>query len=104
LDGIFFYFIRYGNPDRQNNTSRFYLSPIIKPIAFKQKSAVNASWKTSDAVEEIETLPFKDLLTSPLWQFKFGLEHYLSPETLLQKYVKPEVPKEPETFDYLGDG
>ena len=104
LDGIFFYFIRYGNPDRQNNTSRFYFSPIIKPIAFKQKSAVNAPWKTSDAVEEVETLPFKDLLTSPLWQFKFGLEHYLSPETLLQKYVKPEAPKEPETFDYLGDG
>ena len=64
----------------------------------------NASWKTSDAIEEVETLPFKDLLTSPLWQSKFGLEHYLSPETLLQKYVKPEVPKEPETFDYLGDG
>ncbi|RLL35431.1 hypothetical protein D9K80_08195 [Acinetobacter cumulans] len=104
LDGIFFYLIRYGNPDRKNNTSRLYLSPIIKPNTFKQKSAVNVFWKNNDAVEEVDTVPFKDVLTSPIWKFKFGLENYLSPESLLQKYVKPEIPKEPNELQYLEDG
>ena len=104
LDGIFFYLIRYGNPDRKNNTSRLYLSPIIKPNTFKQKSAVNVFWKNNDAVEEVDTVPFKDVLTSPIWKFKFGLENYLSPESLLQKYLKPEIPKEPNELQYLEDG
>lgn len=104
LDGIFFYLVRYGNPDQQNYTSRLYLSPIIKPNTFKQKSAVNVFWKNNDAVEEVDTLPFKDVLTSPIWKFKFGLENYLSPESLLQKYVKPEIPKEPDELQYLGHG
>ncbi|RFS24366.1 hypothetical protein DYI81_17425 [Acinetobacter sp. SWAC5] len=83
---------------------RLYLSPIIKPNTFKQKSAVNVFWKNNDAVEEVDTVPFKDVLTSPIWKFKFGLENYLSPESLLQKYVKPEIPKEPNELQYLEDG
>ena len=82
-----------------------YVSPVFKPVSFKQRSAVELEWHFVDnAIEQLKTMPFKDVSHAPVWNFKFGLENYLSPETLLQKYPKKVVPVEPEKFDYLGDG
>lgn len=107
LNGIFFYFNKPGNLDRRRNNiiDVMYVSPVFKPLSFKQRSAVELEWHFVDnAIEQLKTLPFKDVSHAPVWNFKFGLENYLSPETLLQKYPKKVVPVEPEKFDYLGDG
>ena len=107
LNGIFFYFNKPGNLDRRRNNiiEVMYVSPVFKPLSFKQRSAVELEWHFVDnAIEQLKTMPFKDVSHAPVWNFKFGLENYLSPETLLQKYPKKVVPVEPEKFDYLGDG
>ncbi|WP_335951595.1 hypothetical protein [Acinetobacter beijerinckii] len=107
LDGIFFYLKKVGNPDRHSSNVEevMYVSPVFKPISFKQKSAIELQRQfVTDAYEHLKTMPFKDVSLSPVWQFKFGLEQYQSPESLMQKYPKKEIPKEPEEFKYLGEG
>ena len=106
-NGIFFYFNKLGNPDRHRNNvvEVMYVSPVFKPFSFKQRSAVELGRQSiDDALAQLKTMPFQDVSHAPVWNFKFGLDNYLSPETLLQKYPKKVVPVEPEKFDYLGDG
>ena len=104
LNGIFFYFNQPGNHDRRRNNivDVMYVSPVFKPLSFKQRSAVEvARQSVDDAFEQLKTMPFQDVSHAPVWNFKFGLDNYLSPETLLQKYPKPVIPEEPEEFDYI---
>ena len=104
LNGIFFYFNQPGNHDRRRNNivDVMYVSPVFKPLSFKQRSAVElARQSVDDAFAQLKTMPFQDVLHAPVWNFKFGLYNYLSPETLLQKYPKPVIPEEPEEFDYI---
>ena len=104
LNGIFFYFNQPGNHDRRRNNivDVMYVSPVFKPLSFKQRSAVEvARQSVDDAFEQLKTMPFQDVSHAPVWNFKFGLDNYLSPETLLQKYPKPVIPEEPEELDYI---
>ena len=104
LNGIFFYFNQPGNHDRRRNNivDVMYVSPVFKPLSFKQRSAVElARQSVDDAFKQLKTMPFQDVSHAPVWNFKFGLDNYLSPETLLQKYPKPVIPEEPEEFDYI---
>jgi len=104
LNGIFFYFNQPGNHDRRRNNivDVMYVSPVFKPLSFKQRSAVELARKSvDDALEQLKTMPFQDVSHAPVWNFKFGLDNYLSPETLLQKYPKPVIPEEPEELDYI---
>ena len=104
LNGIFFYFNQPGNHDRRRNNivDVMYVSPVFKPLSFKQRSAVEvARQSVDDAFEQLKTMPFQDVSHAPVWSFKFGLDNYLSPETLLQKYPKPVIPEEPEELDYI---
>lgn len=104
LNGIFFYFNQPGNHDRRRNNivDVMYVSPVFKPLSFKQRSAVElARQSVDDAFEQLKSMPFQDVSHAPVWNFKFGLDNYLSPETLLQKYPKPVIPEEPEEFDYI---
>ena len=104
LNGVFFYFNQPGNHDRRRNNivDVMYVSPVFKPLSFKQRSAVElARQSVDDAFKQLKTMPFQDVSHAPVWNFKFGLDNYLSPETLLQKYPKPVIPEEPEEFDYI---
>ena len=104
LNGIFFYFNQPGNHDRRRNNivDVMYVSPVFKPLSFKQRSAVElARQSVDDAFKQLKTMPFQDVSHAPVWNFKFGLDNYLSPETLLQKYPKPVIPEEPEELDYI---
>ena len=104
LNGIFFYFNQPGNHDRRRNNivDVMYVSPVFKPLSFKQRSAVEvARQSVDDAFEQLKTMPFQDVSHAPVWNFKFGLDNYLSPETLLLKYPKPVIPEEPEELDYI---
>ena len=104
LNGVFFYFNQPGNHDRRRNNivDVMYVSPVFKPLSFKQRSAVElARQSVDDAFKQLKTMPFQDVSHAPVWNFKFGLDNYLSPETLLQKYPKPVIPEEPEELDYI---
>lgn len=104
LNGVFFYFNQPGNHDRRRNNivDVMYVSPVFKPLSLKQRSAVElARQSVDDAFKQLKTMPFQDVSHTPVWNFKFGLDNYLSPETLLQKYSKPVIPEEPEEFDYI---
>lgn len=104
LNGVFFYFNQPGNHDRRRNNivDVMYVSPVFKQLSFKQRSAVELARKSvDDAFVQLKTMPFQDVSHAPVWNFKFGLDNYLSPETLLQKYPKPVIPEEPEEFDYI---
>ena len=104
LNGIFFYFNQPGNHDRRRNNivDVMYVSPVFKPLSFKQRSVVELARKSvDDAFAQLKTMPFQDVSHAPVWNFKFGLDNYLSPETLLQKYPKPVIPEEPEELDYI---
>ena len=104
LNGIFFYFNQPGNHDRRRNNivDVMYVSPVFKPLSFKQRSAVEvARQSVDDAFEQLKTMPFQDVSHAHVWNFKFGLDNYLSPEALLQKYPKPVIPEEPEELDYI---
>ena len=104
LNGIFFYSNQPGNHDRRRNNivDVMYVSPVFKPLSFKQRSAVElARQSIGDAFEQLKTMPFQDVSHAPVWNFKFGLDNYLSPETLLQKHPKPVIPEEPEELDYI---
>lgn len=104
LNGIFFYFNQPGNHDRRRNNivDVMYVSPVFKPLSFKQRSAVELARKSvDDALEQLKTMPFQDVSHAPVWNFKFGMDNYLSPETLLQKYPKPVIPEVPEELDYI---
>ena len=104
LNGIFFYFNQPGNHDRRRNNivDVMYVSPVFKPLSFKQRSAVElARQSVDDAFKQLKTMPFQDVSHAPVWNFKFGLDNYLSPETLLQKYPKPVIPEVPEELDYI---
>ncbi|MCL6245954.1 MULTISPECIES: hypothetical protein [Acinetobacter] len=104
LNGVFFYFNQPGNHDRRRNNivDVMYVSPVFKPLSFKQRSAVEVARQSiDDAFEQLKTMPFQDVSHAPVWNFKFGLENYLSPEALLQKYPKPVIPEEPEELDYI---
>ena len=104
LNGVFFYFNQPGNHDRRRNNivDVMYVSPVFKPLSFKQRSAVELARKSvDDAFAQLKTMPFQDVSHAPVWNFKFGLDNYLSPETLLQKYPKPVIPEEPEELDYI---
>lgn len=104
LNGVFFYFNQPGNHDRRRNNivDVMYVSPVFKPLSFKQRSAVElARQSVDDAFKQLKTMPFQDVSHAPVWNFKFGLDNYLSPETLLQKYPKPVIPEELEELDYI---
>ena len=104
LNGIFFYSNQPGNHDRRRNNivDVMYVSPVFKPLSFKQRSAVElARQSIGDAFEQLKTMPFQDVSHAPVWNFKFGLDNYLSPEILLKKYPKPVIPAEPEELDYI---
>lgn len=104
LNGVFFYFNQPGNHDRRRNNivDVMYVSPVFKPLSFKQRSAVElARQSVDDAFKQLKTMPFQDVSHAPVWNFKFGLDNYLSPETLLQKYPKPVIPEVPEELDYI---
>ena len=99
LNGIFFYFNQPGNHDRRRNNivDVMYVSPVFKPLSFKQRSAVElARQSVDDAFAQLKTMSFQDVSHAPVWNFKFGLDNYLSPETLLKKYPKPVIPEEPD--------
>ncbi len=100
LDGVFFYFNQISKADRGGDPleMRANITPVFKPIEFKQKSVMHTLPASSELTDKLETTPFKNILTSPLWSFKFGLENYLSPEDLLKKYQKQQeqVVSEPE--------
>lgn len=98
FDGVFFYFKDIGNPDRRGGTRQevMYVSPVLKPLSFKQKGSAEyvRTGNIGEASDKLKTTPFQDVLTSSAWNFQFGLDHYLSPEALLKKYPKREIPKE----------
>jgi len=73
-----------------------YVSPVLKPLSFKQKGSAEyvRTGSIGEASDKLKTTSFQDVLTSSAWNFKFGLDHYLSPEALLKKYPKREIPKE----------
>lgn len=88
LDGVFFYFEHIGKAGRQGDPVDMVMNitPVLKPITFKQKSAIHVFSDEMDIFDKLAAAPFKEVLASPVWNFKFGLENYLSPEALLQKY------------------
>lgn len=98
FDGVFFYYKGIRNPDRHEGTIQevMYVSPILKPLSFKQKGAAEyvRTGDIGEANEKLKTMPFQDVLTSSAWNFKFGLDQYMSPEAFLKKYPKQETPKE----------
>ncbi|NIE97002.1 hypothetical protein F3J02_11035 [Acinetobacter sp. Tr-809] len=102
FEGVFFYFNQISKANRSGDPveMRANITPVFKPLEFKQKSVMHALPASPEITEKLETTPFKDVLQSPLWNFKFGLENYLSPEDLIKKYQKQreqeQVVSEPE--------
>lgn len=92
LDGVFFYYEKTVASNIQGDPTErvMNISPVFKPISFKQKSAVRQISEDLDASEKIERLSFKEVNSSPVWQFKFGLDNYLSPETLFKQYTQQQ--------------
>ena len=79
-----------------------YTSPVVKPIIFKQKGTFLKSFESTSESEEIETKPFQDVFTSPIWHFQFGLNTYLSPEVLLKKYAQHQTQSASEVLEEAG--
>lgn len=104
LEGVIFYYKNFGHPERYDDANQtvMYTSPVIKPIIFKQKGAFSIPFENTNAGEEIETQPFQDVFTSPLWNFQFGLNHYLSPEVLLKKYAQHQMQSASEVLEEAG--
>jgi hypothetical protein len=101
FEGVFFYFNQISKANRSGDPieMRANITPVLKPLEFKQKSVMHALPASPEITEKLEATPFKDVLKSPLWNFKFGLENYLSPEELIKKYQKQQqeqVLSEPE--------
>lgn len=102
FEGVFFYFNQISKANRSGDPVelRANITPVFKPIEFKQKSVMHAVPASPEITEKLEATPFKDVLKSPLWNFKFGLENYFSPEDLIKKYQKQQeqeqVVSEPE--------
>lgn len=104
LEGVIFYYKNFGHPERYDDVNQtvMYTSPVIKPIIFKQKGAFSIPFENTNAGEEIETQPFQDVFTSPLWNFQFGLNNYLSPEVLLKKYAQYQTQSASEVLEEAG--
>ncbi|WP_151714959.1 hypothetical protein [Acinetobacter sp. TUM15071] len=92
LEGIFFYFNQISKANRSGDPveMRANITPVFKPLEFKQKSAMHTLVASSELTDKLAATPFKNIMTSPLWNFKFGLENYLSPEDLIKKYQKQQ--------------
>lgn len=104
LEGVIFYYKDFGHPERYDDANQtvMHTSPVIKPIIFKQKGAFSIPFENTNAGEEIETQPFQDVFTSPLWNFQFGLNNYLSPEVLLKKYAQHQTQSASEVLEEAG--
>ncbi len=92
LEGIFFYFNQISKANRSGDPieMRANITPVFNPLEFKQKSAMHTLVASSELTDKLAATPFKNIMTSPLWNFKFGLENYLSPEDLIKKYQKQQ--------------
>ena len=101
---MIFYYKNFGHPERYDDANQtvMYTSPVIKPIVFKQKGAFLKPFDNTDPSEKIETKPFQDVFTSPIWHFQFGLNNYLSPEVLLKKYAQHQTQSASEVLEEAG--
>lgn len=104
LEGVIFYYKDFGHPERYDDANQTFMhsTPVIKPIVFKQKGTFLKSIEDIEPWEEIKAKPFKDVFTLPIWNFQFGLNHYLSPEVLLKKYAQHQTQSASEVLEEAG--